>query len=165
MRFLRNHVLVIAVAAMFVVASGCGTLLYPERRTATASTKMDGTVLIMDCAWLLVGVIPGVVALAVDFSNGAIYFPEEEDAVAPGTDVRANVRGPAPADAWVTLSLLDSAGRELVPSARARVAAGEELDGPLSLRVPDDIHARGARIVLAVNGAEQASRAVSPVVN
>jgi len=51
---------------------GCGTILYPERRGTTGG-QVDGGVLVMDCLWLLAGVVPGVVFLIVDFSNGAIY--------------------------------------------------------------------------------------------
>ena len=76
MNTLRNRLLAVTVLGVFLIASGCGTLLYPERRNAPHSQQFDTPVLLMDCAWLLVGIIPGVVALAVDYSNGAFYLPE-----------------------------------------------------------------------------------------
>jgi hypothetical protein len=51
---------------------GCGYLLHPERRGAQ-SGRIDGATMVMDLLWLLAGIIPGVVALIVDFSSGAIY--------------------------------------------------------------------------------------------
>ena len=70
-RWLRG----VALAAVLGTASGaasCGYLLHPERRGNSGGT-MDGGTLVMDLLWLLPGVVPGVVALVVDFSSGAIY--------------------------------------------------------------------------------------------
>lgn len=53
-------------------STGCGYLLYPERR-GTLSGTIDSGTMVMDLLWLLPGIIPGVVALIVDFSSGAIY--------------------------------------------------------------------------------------------
>ncbi|HEY5945109.1 MAG TPA: hypothetical protein VIV40_06445 [Kofleriaceae bacterium] len=50
---------------------GCGYFLYPERRGNT--TNVDGGTLVMDLLWLLPGIIPGVIALVVDFTSGAAY--------------------------------------------------------------------------------------------
>ena len=59
-------------AAIGSQVAGCGTILYPERR-GNSGGRIDGGVAVMDCLWLLVGIVPGVVFLIVDFSNGAIY--------------------------------------------------------------------------------------------
>lgn len=32
----------------------------------------------MDGAWLLVGLVPGIIAFAVDFTTGAIYLPSSK---------------------------------------------------------------------------------------
>ncbi len=69
-RFVRS----IAAATVLTVGSGsvgCGYLLHPERR-GIQSGVIDGATMVMDCLWLLVGVVPGVVALIVDFSSGGI---------------------------------------------------------------------------------------------
>jgi hypothetical protein len=55
-----------------VSALGCGYILYPERRGGR-SGRIDAGTLVMDLLWLLAGIVPGVVALIVDFSSGAIY--------------------------------------------------------------------------------------------
>jgi hypothetical protein len=63
----------IALTTLLATANtSCGYLLHPERR-GQQSGRIDGATMVMDLLWLLVGVVPGVVALIVDFSSGAIY--------------------------------------------------------------------------------------------
>ena len=52
--------------------AGCGYILHPERR-GNSGPGVDGASLVMDLLWLLPGLVPGVVALIVDFSTGAVY--------------------------------------------------------------------------------------------
>jgi hypothetical protein len=54
---------------------GCGAILYPERRGQRAHARIDAGVAVMDACWVLLFIIPGVIAFAVDFSDGAIYLP------------------------------------------------------------------------------------------
>jgi len=68
---LRLFVCVIFTAQLM----GCGTLMYPERRGQRGGS-IDAGVAILDGIGLLFGIIPGVIAFAVDFSNGTIYLPE-----------------------------------------------------------------------------------------
>jgi hypothetical protein len=62
--------------AFFLTLSltGCGTLLYPERRGQT-SGKIDPGVAILDGVGLVVFIVPGLVAFAIDFTTGSIYLP------------------------------------------------------------------------------------------
>jgi hypothetical protein len=65
----------IALTTLLTVTTssiGCGYVLYPERRGNPGGT-VDGGTLVMDLLWLLVGVVPGVVFLVVDFTSGAMY--------------------------------------------------------------------------------------------
>ena len=55
--------------------AGCGTLLYPERR-GQSSGQYDTDIVLLDAAGLLFGIVPGVIAFAVDLSTGAIYLPK-----------------------------------------------------------------------------------------
>lgn len=67
--------LYISVGAVLIVQlAGCGTLMYPERRGQT-SGRIDAGVAVMDGLCLLLFIVPGVIAYAVDFSNGTIYLP------------------------------------------------------------------------------------------
>jgi hypothetical protein len=54
--------------------AGCGTLFYPERK-GQLSGRIDPVVAIADGVGLLFFIVPGVIAYAVDFSNGTIYLP------------------------------------------------------------------------------------------
>ena len=155
---LANRGLVAVVLFSFIFAtSGCGTILYPERHFSPGSGKPDLKVIGMDCLWLLVGVIPGLVALLVDLGSGAIFLPQSEVSVSPGETVRINIPGPAPADCEVTVRLYSPEGEELVTGIRAQATQGKELDAPLSLTIPSGRETSGARLVLAVDGREQAS--------
>lgn len=54
--------------------TACGTLLYPERKGQTGG-RIDPGVAALNGIGLLLFVIPGLVAFAVDFHNGTIYLP------------------------------------------------------------------------------------------
>lgn len=57
---------------MVLELTACGTIFYPERK-GTKSGSIDPIVAVADAIGLLFFFIPGVVAFAVDFSNGTIY--------------------------------------------------------------------------------------------
>lgn len=70
-----NSLLKIALVGLLIVQlSGCGTLLYPERR-GTETGRLNADIVLLDAVGLLFFVIPGVVAFAVDLVTGAIYLP------------------------------------------------------------------------------------------
>jgi hypothetical protein len=56
-----------------LLQTGCGTILYPERR-GQRGTRVDPGVAVLDGIGLLFFIIPGVIAFAVDFGNGCIYY-------------------------------------------------------------------------------------------
>lgn len=62
------------IAVLIFQLTGCGTLLYPERRGQRAG-RLDVGVVVLDAIGLFFFLIPGVIAFAVDFSNGSIYLP------------------------------------------------------------------------------------------
>ncbi len=74
MRLYRG-VSLLSAAATLSMSLGCGTILYPERRGQRTTARVDVGVAVMDGLWCLLFIIPGVIAFAVDFSNGAIYLP------------------------------------------------------------------------------------------
>ena len=67
-------VCLIVMIALIVQLAGCGTIIYPERR-GQSSGKIDVGITILDACWLIVFIIPGLVAFGVDFTTGAIYLP------------------------------------------------------------------------------------------
>lgn len=62
--------------------TACGTVFYPERR-GQISGEIDPGVAILNGMGLLFYIIPGLVAFAVDFATGAIYFPDDRYTLAP----------------------------------------------------------------------------------
>lgn len=72
----------VILAAMLLQTASCGTLLYPERRNSNphnrldpAGRRIDPAVAVLDAACLIIFIVPGVIAFAVDFATGAIYLP------------------------------------------------------------------------------------------
>ena len=65
----------------------CGTLIYPERRGAKTG-RLDVGVVVLDALGLLFGLIPGVIAFAVDLSTGAIYLPDAKTSQLGGRKYR-----------------------------------------------------------------------------
>lgn len=55
--------------------SSCGTIIYPDRAYQKSRGTLDPAVVILDAVGLFFFIIPGLVAFAVDFGTGAIYFP------------------------------------------------------------------------------------------
>lgn len=72
---LRRGTALLTAAATLALSVSCGTILYPERRGQRTTARIDAGVAVMDALWCLLFIIPGVVAFAVDFSDGAIYLP------------------------------------------------------------------------------------------
>lgn len=72
---IRKATICLVILAFAAQLAGCGTLLYPERRGQVAG-KYDTDIILLDAAGLIVGIIPGVIAFAVDLSTGAIYLPK-----------------------------------------------------------------------------------------
>ena len=61
-------------------SGGCGTLFYSERCGRPHGGRIDWKVAALDGLGLILFFIPGVIAFVVDFSTGAIYLPEYEQA-------------------------------------------------------------------------------------
>jgi len=69
--------------ALAAGSAGCGTILHPERRGQPAG-RLDWGIVALDAIGLFFFFIPGVIAFAVDFSNGTIYLPPRECYIPPG---------------------------------------------------------------------------------
>ena len=71
---LENTAYLLVGGILIFQLMGCGTILYPERK-GQRSGRIDVGVAILDGIGLFFFLIPGVIAYAVDFSNGTIYLP------------------------------------------------------------------------------------------
>ncbi|MBT5018992.1 MAG: hypothetical protein HON04_09610 [Planctomicrobium sp.] len=60
-------------------ATGCGTMLYDERigQPRGGMSDVDWTVAGMDAVGLVFFFVPGVIAFAIDYYNGALFYPPE----------------------------------------------------------------------------------------
>ena len=67
------HIVVSVV--LIIQLSGCGYFMYPERRGQKTVGRIDPAIAALDALGLLLFIVPGVIAFAVDISNGTLYFP------------------------------------------------------------------------------------------
>jgi hypothetical protein len=72
---MKKIISALCVTTIFMNFSACGTILHPERSGKSHSNKLDIGIVVLDGIGLLFFIIPGVIAYAVDFSNGTIYLP------------------------------------------------------------------------------------------
>jgi hypothetical protein len=139
----------LALAGLLTHLTACGTLLHPERR-GQPSGRLDPVIVALDAVGLLLFFIPGVIAFAVDFSNGTIYLPDGGSADArplPGGESVQTVRL-SPAE--LTPERLESVVRErtgqsirLEPGAY-RAAALEEGEAVSPAVLKGDLQSRTA---------------------
>jgi len=59
----------VLVATLLTQVTACGSIFYPDRRG-----QIDPAIAVLDAVGLLFYIIPGLIAFAVDFATGAIYF-------------------------------------------------------------------------------------------
>jgi len=78
-RVLKKLAGLFALLALLNV-SACGYFLYPER-VGQKSGKIDPAIVVLDAAGLLFGLLPGVVAFAVDLTTGTIYLSPGQKSV------------------------------------------------------------------------------------
>lgn len=85
---LKKLIISLSLVAYLLSTTGCGVILYPERQGQKGG-KIDIAVALLDGAGLLLWVVPGLVAFAVDFHQGTIYLPNSRAAIdAGGTEYR-----------------------------------------------------------------------------
>jgi len=73
-RNVKRGVAASCLLVLLMNLTACGYFLYPERKGQQGG-RVDPVVVILDGAALLFGILPGIVAFAVDFTNGTIYLP------------------------------------------------------------------------------------------
>jgi hypothetical protein len=71
---LKKTGLSLGLSILLLYTSSCGTLMHPERKGQTGG-QIDVGVAVLDGIGLLFFLVPGIIAFAVDFSNGTIYLP------------------------------------------------------------------------------------------
>jgi hypothetical protein len=94
----RRWIAWLVLASFLAQLAGCGTIFWPERKGQPPG-QLDPKVVALDAAGLLLFFIPGVIAFAVDFSNGTIYLPPEshvhaDSSIHEWTPVRTSSKSP-----------------------------------------------------------------------
>ena len=74
----KKSMLIALAGTLLLQLTACGTLFHGERKGQAASTQVDPTVLILDCCGFLFGIIPGVVAIVLDYNNKTLYYSTSE---------------------------------------------------------------------------------------
>ena len=75
----------LTLASVFVMQlAACGTIIHPERK-GQAAGQLDTSIVALNAVGLLFFLVPGVIAFAVDFNNGAIYLPGGSAAINSAT--------------------------------------------------------------------------------
>lgn len=171
-KFIRSRFLVAVVMAFMTFTTvNCGFILYPERQ-GNMPGDIDGAVLIMDCLWLLVFVVPGVAALVVDFTTGSIYFGEHGKSrkyhqiriregsldVHPGDRIAFNLAGPVPENAEVDVTLAPKSDKsKAVTLFDRKYSKGEKSLNIVMLTIPREVDPGTYKIEVDVNGFESSS--------
>ncbi|MFY0992527.1 hypothetical protein [Halomonas sp. C05BenzN] len=126
---LRRGLTGLLLGVSITALAGCGTLFHPERKGQVAG-RIDPVVAVANGVGLLFFIVPGVVAYAVDFSNGTIYLPDSRDAA--GVDTLE--LGEDMDVATLERVLSEKTGRPVkLDNERVRVEEVESLDEALAL--------------------------------
>jgi hypothetical protein len=138
-RFVRA----IAAGTMLTVGSGsvgCGYFLHPERR-GTQSGIIDGATMVMDILWLIPGIIPGVIALVVDFSSGGIYISgSRRMGLHLSPDGRVALQVPHAARPGQVEFRLVTASHQVLARKSALVGPGHDKGESIELQVGAPVH-------------------------
>jgi hypothetical protein len=66
--------LIVLIFSLMTNLVGCGTVLHPERK-GQISGRLDPGIIVLNGIGLFLFFVPGVIAFAIDFTNGTIYLP------------------------------------------------------------------------------------------
>ena len=92
---LKKAIFTISTLIFLVTTTACGVILYPERQ-GQKDGKIDLSVAFLDGVGLLLFIVPGLVAFAVDFHQGTIYLPNSQSAIDAGEGEFREVRMDGP---------------------------------------------------------------------
>lgn len=129
----------VVVAALLTQLSACGSIFFPDRR-GQIDGKIDPMIAVLDAVGLLFYVIPGLIALGVDFATGAIYFPPGKTAHIAPEKLREAVGSDGQVDNSKLQAILES-----------------ELGGSFPLNDPRLIQHKGSVQQLAMYGLKPAA--------
>ena len=71
----RRFLIASSLSVSATTLTGCGSILHPERVGQPRTGPIDWKVAALDGVGLMLFLVPGVIAFAVDFYNGTIFLP------------------------------------------------------------------------------------------
>lgn len=154
--FKSKVIILVVLVCMGVSFARCGFILYPERRGQT-SGRIDPLVLVLDCLWLFAGVIPGVVALVVDFVTGGIYEGGRAMKAKPGDHLALRLRGEAPAEARLEVTLSSENNFLNYRLLSEDFNKGDVKRDMEIFTIPSDVPDGNYKLAISVNGVQNAS--------
>lgn len=89
---IKKSIILSLVGGFVIQLTACGTIMHPERK-GQKSGQLDTSIVALDAIGLLFFLIPGVIAFAVDFSNGTIYLPGGSASINSGEVNVVNIEG------------------------------------------------------------------------
>jgi len=144
----------LASALAITMLPSCARIMHPER-TGNSNGEIDIGPLVVDCLLFIPGIVPGVIALAVDFGSGAIFINSRssraQNVTREGTLALRPQR--VPQGSVLHVRLVDQEGAVLsedsaigtgrradlsLPLEPAAAAHAEEVDVPLTLELQVD---------------------------
>jgi len=152
--------------SVFLFTTSCGYILYPQRRNAKASGgQVDVAVVVMDCLWLIPGILPGVIALIVDGVTGAWYKSggptilgekkraEKPTMLAANRDHFIRFHNKQPGASFARLYHVSAAGKKM-ELAHTRVARDNTI--PFTFKVPANLENDRGWLMVDLDGKRQA---------
>lgn len=133
--------LLASVLAVTLLPS-CARIMHPER-TGNSNGEIDIGPLIVDCLLFIPGILPGVIALGIDFGTGAIFINSRSSRAQDVTREGSLALRPqrVPEGSVLHVRLVDEGG--VVLSEDAAVGTGRRADlslplGPAARAHPDE---------------------------
>lgn len=127
-----------AVLALALLPS-CARIMHPER-VGNSNGEIDIGPLVVDCLLFIPGIVPGVIALAVDFGTGAIFINSRSSEIPRVERSGALALRPqrVPTGSTLYVRLIDSDGRVLAEDEVA--GTGRRADLNLRLEPAAEAH-------------------------
>ena len=131
---MKRAMRVTAAAVALVFTTSCAAIIHPERKGNNAP-PIDTVPLVVDILLFLPGILPGVIALVVDFGTGAIYM-NRNGSQAPllGKNGRKLVRQSRKGK--LAVRIVDDSGM-LLEEHKLTVEAPDKRGEPVALVLPD----------------------------
>ena len=139
----------LASALAITMLPSCARIMHPER-TGNSNGEIDIGPLIVDCLLFIPGILPGVIALAIDFGTGAIFINSRSSRAqdVPREGALALRPQRVPEGSTLHARIIDQDGTVL--SEDAAIGSGRRTDLDLALEPAALAHAHETNVPLTL---------------